>query len=335
MQKETTMARRPRLGMMGIALMGTLLLGALGACGPSASASGGSGQKLLGIVSISVNDPNNQAVIKGATDEAKAKGWQVSVVDANGSADQANSAIENFVQRKATAIIDEVFPTTSLRAGLLAAQQANIPVATWGGGLGNGAVATDGDGGPFATPIVQKMVSDMGGHGAVLALTYHTGQVCREREQIFDQVLAQYPGIQVRKQEVHIPGYLQDGAQYATAWLAAHPAGSGKLAIWGCWDDPTLGAISALKQQNRTDVLTYGENGDPAAIAAVRAGTMTASEWENGPQEGKVLVDTLAQAIAAGSRWQPKSIDVPGVLVDAQSVGQFVQQHPSAVGTNG
>jgi ABC-type sugar transport system substrate-binding protein len=51
----------------------------------------------LGLVSITVNDPNNQAVIAGATADAKVKGWEVGVVDANGNADQANSAIK--VQR--------------------------------------------------------------------------------------------------------------------------------------------------------------------------------------------------------------------------------------------
>jgi len=292
-----------------------------------------SSAKLLGLVSITVNDPNNQAVIAGAQAEAQVKGWQVSVVDANGSADQANAAIENFVQRKAIAIIDLVFPTTSLRAGLAAAKQAKIPVGTWGGGLGDGVVVTDGDGGPFAEPIVEKMVKDMGGKGAVLALTYHTGQVAREREQILDKYLANYPAIKVQKEEVHIPGYLQDGAQYATAWLASHPAGKEKLAIWGSWDDPTLGAISALKQAHRTDVLTYGENGDPAAIAAVKDNSMTATEWEDGQAEGKALVDSLSDAMTAGASWEPKTINVPGILVDSSTIDQFLKDHPNAIGT--
>ena len=123
---------------------------ALAACG------GNNGPKVLGMVSITVNDPNNQAVITGATAEAKVKGWEASVVDANGNSDQANSAIQNFVQRRAVGIIDLVFPTTSLRAGLLAAQKAKIPVATWGGGLGDGVVISDGDGGPFAQPIASR-----------------------------------------------------------------------------------------------------------------------------------------------------------------------------------
>ena len=300
---------------------------ALAACG------GNNGPKVLGMVSITVNDPNNQAVIAGATAEAKVKGWEASVVDANGNADQANSAIQNFVQRRAVGIIDLVFPTTSLRAGLLAAQKAKIPVATWGGGLGDGVVISDGDGGPFAQPIVDKMLKDMGNKGAILALTYHTGQVCREREDIFDKAVAAYPNIKVQKEEVHIPGYIQDGAQYATAWLASHRKGSGPLAIWGCWDDPTLGAISSLKQQHRTDVLTYGENGDPAAIAAVKDGSMTATEWEDGQAEGKTLVDGLADAITNKGSVQPKMVDVPGVLVDKETVADFIASHPTALGT--
>ena len=56
---------------------------------------------LLGIVSISANEANNQRFIQAATKEAAAKGWETTVIDAQGSADQANAAIQNLVQRKA------------------------------------------------------------------------------------------------------------------------------------------------------------------------------------------------------------------------------------------
>ena len=35
------------------------------------------------------------------------------------------------------------------------------------------------------------------------------------------------------KNEVRIPGYFEDGAQYSNAWLASHPAGKEILAIPG------------------------------------------------------------------------------------------------------
>ena len=83
-----------------------------------------------------------------------------------------------------------------------------------------------------------------------------------------------YTDIEVTKNEVRIPGYLQDGAQFTSAWLAGKPAGSESLAIWGCWDDPALGGISTLKQQERDDVLVYGTNGNVDATAATTALTI-------------------------------------------------------------
>ena len=286
---------------------------------------------LLGLVSISANEANNHRFIEGATKQAQAQGWTVSVIDAAGSADQANGAMQNLVQRGAAGIIDLVFPVSSLGAGLAATRAAHMPVATWGGGLGAGVVATDGSGGPLATPIVNMIVHDLSGKGAVLALTYHTGQVCREREQVFDRIMAASPGIKVTKDEVRIPGFFQDGAQYATAWLASHPAGSEKLAIWGCWDDPAIGAISALRQQARTDVRVYGENGNAQALAAIKSGTMTATAWQDSATEGTRLVEAIDAAIKQGSRWQPQTVDVPPVIVTRANIDQFAAAHPDAV----
>src|SRR5829696_6010500 len=62
-------------------------------------------EKLLGIVSIAATEANNVRYIAGATAAAKEDGWTVSVIDAAGSADQANAAIQNFAGRDAAAII--------------------------------------------------------------------------------------------------------------------------------------------------------------------------------------------------------------------------------------
>ena len=56
---------------------------------------------LLGVVSITATEANNARYIKGAEKAAAERGWEVAVIDAQGSADQANAGIQNFVQRKA------------------------------------------------------------------------------------------------------------------------------------------------------------------------------------------------------------------------------------------
>ncbi|HEY9592847.1 MAG TPA: sugar ABC transporter substrate-binding protein [Spirochaetia bacterium] len=299
----------------------------------TAGAQAKKGAFTLGMVSITVNDSSNARFIQGATEAAKKLGWDVVVIDAHGSADEANAAFQNLSLRGVNAIIDLVFPVSSLGAGLRAADQAKIPVGTWGGGLGGKVAATNGTGGIQAQPIVEQMVKDMGGKGSILALTYHTGEVARERENVLDGILARYPGIKVTKNEVRIPGYLQDGAEFAAAWLAAHPKGREPLAIWGSWDDPALGAISALKQQGRSDVKVYGQNGNVDAIVAVKEGWMTATAWAAVEEEGRVMVETLTQAIKAGSSWTPKAVEVPVVVVNAQTIKDFLAKHPGADGS--
>lgn len=292
----------------------------------------GSNGVLLGIVSISPAEANNARFIKGAEAAAQAKGWKTLVIDAHGSADEANAAMTNLAQRKAGAIVDMVFPTSALGAGLAAARRAGIPVATWGGSLGPDNVLVEtGAGGPLAASTLKQMLADMGGTGSVLALTYRGGEVCRTREQVFDETLKDYPDIKITKQEVRIPGYLQDGANFASSWLGQHPKGAEPLAIWGCWDDPTIGALSAVRQQGRSDVKSYGQNGNAAAIAAIQNGEMTATTWEDSVQEGKALVDAIGQAKDAGASWKPTSIAVPGVLVTQATVQSFLAEHPDAV----
>ncbi|MFI0842917.1 sugar ABC transporter substrate-binding protein [Mesorhizobium sp. IMUNJ 23232] len=286
---------------------------------------------LVGIVSISATEANNARYIKGAEAAAKELGWEVSVIDAAGSADQANAAIQNFAQRGTTAIVDMVFPFSSIGAGLDAAKSANIPVVTWGGGLGSTVAATNGSGGPMVVPVNEVMLKAMEGKGSLLVLAYRTGEVCRNREVELDKALTAYPDVKVTKNEVRIPGYFEDGAQYANAWLAAHPAGDEKLAIWGCWDDPAIGAIGSLRAQGRDDVKVYGVNGNAQALENIKNGFMTATAWQDSYTEGYNMIKLLPEIQKAGADWQPKAVEVPAVLVTKDTVEKFIADHPDAI----
>ncbi|WP_433861790.1 sugar ABC transporter substrate-binding protein [Streptomyces sp. L7] len=298
----------------------------LAACSGTGAAASGGGSHLLGIVSIASGIDLNDNATKGATQAAEAAGWKVQVVDAQGDASKANAAITNFVNKGATAIITHVFPATSLGSGLAAAQAAGVPVGSWGGGKGPGIVVDTVT--PLGKPSAEAMVADMGGKGSILALTYHGGQLCIDRETALDKVLAAHPGITVTKEEVSIPGFLQQGAQYANAWLSSHPAGTGPLAIWGCWDDPTLGAISSLEQQNRTDVLTYGIQGSKTAIAAIQSGKLSATAFEDGIKEGKDIFAALAKSVAAGGKGTPVTITESGQIIRKPDLAAFLKAHP-------
>lgn len=286
---------------------------------------------LVGIVSISATEANNARYISGAQAAAAELGWEVSVIDAAGNADQANAAMQNFAQRGAAAIVDMVFPFTSIGAGLDAAKNANIPVVTWGGGLGSTVAATNGSGGPMVVPVNELMLTSMDGKGSILALTYRTGEVCRNREVELDKALEAHPDIKITKNEVRIPGYFEDGAQYANAWLASHPVGEENLAIWGCWDDPAIGAIGSLRAQGRDDVKVYGVNGNAQALENIRNGHMTATAWQDSYTEGYNMIKLLPEIQKAGADWEPKAVEVPAVLVTQETVEQFIAENPDAI----
>ena len=268
----------------------------------------------IAVVSISAADSNNVRYIKGLEDGAEQYGYEVSVLDADGSTDKANSAFANFVSRGADVIVDMVFPATSIATGLKSAEDAGIPVVTWGGGMADGVWYTNGSGGPTATDVIKKMIEDMDGEGELLALTYHEGQVARDREAILDELLADYPDIEVTKNEVNIPGTLQNAMEYANAWLASRPADGTNYAVWGSWDDPALGAISTLKQMGRTDVKVYGQNGNADALQAILDGTMTATSWQSGYDEGIAAMEAIHEILEKGEEFEKTEEVVPVVV---------------------
>ena len=183
----------------------------------------------------------------------------------------------------------------------------------------------------MAIPVVELMVKTMGGKGSILALTYRTGEVCRNREVVMDEIVAKYPDIKVTKNEVRIPGYFEDGAQYANAWLASHPSGSEPLAVWGCWDDPSIGAIGSLRAQGRSDVTVYGINGNAQALENIKNGFMTATAWQDSYSEGYNMVKMIVDIKAAGKDWTPKAAEVTAVLVTKETVDGFIADHPDAL----
>jgi ribose transport system substrate-binding protein len=315
-----------------IALVAAVTALVLAACSGSASSAGSSGhKKKLGIVALVATDALNAAVIKGATAEAKKAGWDVTVTDTQGSPDKANAAMTAFsTTQKVDAILVCAFSSNSIGSGLASAKAAKIPVVSWGGELVNGIAATT-SALKVGEDSVGAMLKDFGTKGQVLALTYHTGVLCLYRGKAFDKAINAQSGIRVTRNEVAIPGQVQDGTKFTSAWLASHRKGSGPLAIWGAWDEPEMGAIAALKQAGRNDVRTYSINGSPQALKAVKAGTMTQIIWQDGFTEGKDLFDAAGGAVKDGSSWKPKTIDVPGVLVDKNTIGQFLKDHPGAM----
>lgn len=287
------------------------------------------GQKTLGIVALLANDALNIDVIGGATEAAEAAGWDVKVIDTQASADQANAAMNTFAVQGVDAIFVLAFASSSIGSGLDAARRADIPVATWGGEIVPGIVVTT-SGGQVGEDSVKYLLEKVGDQADILALTFHPGKLCIDRGVAFDEGVKGKTGLDITYNEIQVPGQVQNGNALAQAWLTSHPeGGERKLGIWSCWDEPMTGAVAALRQAGRTDVVTVSINGSPQALQLVKDGDMTATVWQPAYEEGKQVFQAILDAEAAGEAWTPKVITIPGVVVSADNVEQFMAEHPA------
>jgi ribose transport system substrate-binding protein len=288
------------------------------------------GKKTIGVVALVATDALNAAVIKGVTTVAEENGWDVHVTDTNGSVEAANSAMIRYsTTQKMDAIAVMAFQTPALQAGLQAAQ-AQIPVVSWGGELGAGIIATT-SARQVGQDSIDALLEDFGEEGAILALTYHTGVLCLYRGYAFDDTVAPLTSLDITRNEVAIPGQVEDGTRYTSAWLASNPQGSGPLAIWGAWDEPAIGAVAALQQAGRDDVWVYSINGGPQALQAVKDGTIRQVVWQDGEQEGELMMQAAIDYLDDPAGWEQQSFDVPGVVVTADNIDQFLADHPTAL----
>jgi ribose transport system substrate-binding protein len=175
--------------------------------------------------------------------------------------------------------------------------------------------------------VAEELVPD--GADDSLALCVHPQHPRRgkERADTFDAAVKKYPAVKATTHEISIPGAAEAAQAATSAWLAANSSTSGKFAIFNCYDDDSMGAISALKQNKRTDVQVYSFNATSPALAAVRSGTMTATLWLDLKSAGKVLVDSISQIRTAGSSWKPRSVIPSYVIVTKDNVDSFMKQH--------
>jgi ribose transport system substrate-binding protein len=310
------------------------LAAGLTACSdPVSGGAGGSddGTKTIGVVALVATDALNAAVIRGVTEVAEDNGWKVHVTDTNGSVEAANAAMITYsTTQKMDAIAVMAFQTSALQAGLQSAQGAGIPVVSWGGELGAAIVATT-SARAVGQDSIDALLEDFGDTGSVLALTYHTGVLCLYRGYAFDDTVAPITSLKVTRNEVAIPGQIDDGTRFTSAWLASNPEGSGPLAVWGSWDEPAIGAVAALQQSGRDDVWVYAINGGPQALQAVKDGTIRQVVWQDGETEGAEMMRAAVDYLEAPEGWVQKTVDVPGVVVTAETIDQFLTDHPDAL----
>lgn len=318
---------RRRMSSWTVVLLAlAMVASACGGSSDSTTAEEDGGQ--IGLIFNAASDPNQQAIARGLKSVAEPAGYEVIELDSNSDAAAANDLMNTLVTREVDAIVFITFDPAAMQSGISAANEAGIPVYAIGSGYGEPEGLTGAARQDAGALMTQRMAEDMGGVGSVLAYTFRAGAPCAVAEERLDSVMADYPEIELTKQNVASPNATQFGEDTTSAWLQSHPAGD-PVAVWACWDGPNIGAMAANKAAERTDVMLYGGYGQAEAIVAIAAGDYTATWFFDLGSDG----ERAARDIISGEYsldnpdfWESETVMVDASTVERRSGDRLLRQ---------
>ncbi|MBO8194240.1 substrate-binding domain-containing protein [Streptomyces oryzae] len=290
------------------------------ACGSGKGSSGGKDKPKIGFAISALNQPFMVEMKKGAEQEAKAQGAELSVQNASDDASQQANQVQNFTSQQVKSIIINPVDSDAAAPSVKAANNANIPVIAADRSVNKAdvkaTVASDNIAG--GKQAAKEIADQLGGKGEVLHLQGQTGtSASRERGKGFTEGLKKYPGIKVVTKQ---PADFQrtKGLDVTTNAMQSHPDID---AVFAENDEMALGAVKALGSKAGKSVKIVGFDGTPDAMKAIKKGTINATVAQQPDELGKMAVRNAMRVIDGST--VDKQIKVPVKVVTKKNVDRF------------
>lgn len=262
----------------------------LGSCGKNESKKT---TKTIGVTLLTRGHMFYRDLEEGLRTEAAAKNFELVVTAADFDLGKQISQIEDFVARKVDAIIVCPVDSKGVGPGIKKANEAGIPVFTADIAAHEGIVvshiASDNvAGGRLAGEFLAKALN---GKGTVAIINQPAITSVLDRVQGFREAIAKVPGITIVA-DVNGQGVRDKSLEVASDVLQANPGLGG---IFGINDDSALGALDAVTQFRKSDIVIVGYDATaPAADAILRETALKADVI----QYPKIIGMTTVNAIA-------------------------------------
>lgn len=247
--------------------------------GPSAAVKPAAGKKIV-VITCSSQGAGCVSAAAGATAAGTQLGWSVQTVDGKGDPQTWNSAILNAISEHADGIVLDAVPPALVGDGITKAHAAGIPlVAVFDPRLG-----PSGDVFSYVTPdhtaqgvaMADWVAADSGGKAQVILVEDNEFPELRQRVAGFQQELAKCSTCKILTTvQSQIGTMAQKLPQAIVSALQSNP---GATYVISPYDSNALFASEGVQQAGRTTAVKVGGyEGDPSAIAAIRAGHIQAA----------------------------------------------------------
>ncbi|ABM59140.1 substrate-binding domain-containing protein [Verminephrobacter eiseniae] len=247
--------------------------------------------------------------------QAAKDGVRLDLSIANQDLNKQLSDVEDFISKKVDAIILSPVDSKGVKAAVLKAGAAGIPVITVDIAASGVAVvahvATDNYAG--GVKAGELMAQATAGKGRIGVLHYPTVQSVVDRVEGFKKALSAHPQMKIVSIQ---PGITRAEALTAAQnMLQAHPDLAG---IFGFGDDAALAALASIKAANKLgQVKVVGFDGMAEARAAVDKEPAFVGVIRQYPDQMGARAIGLAVAVLAGKKVDKLNPVVPGVYTAA------------------
>jgi ribose transport system substrate-binding protein len=274
-------------------------------------------KKVIGVTLLTRTHMFYRDLEEGLTNTAQHYEYELVVSTAEFDLSKQMAQMEDFIARKVDAIIVCPVDSRGVGPGIKKANDAAIPVFTADIASQEGIVvshiASDNvAGGRLAGEYLAKALN---GKGNVAIINHPAITSVLDRVQGFRDAVAKYPGIRIVA-DVSGQGVRDRSLQASADVLQAHPELNG---IFGINDDSALGALDAVEQFRKKDIIIVGYDATPPAADAIKRGTALKADVIQRPKLiGKTTIQIIQQHFAGLS--VPKVVPVEVGIVDKDSL---------------
>lgn len=283
-------------------------------------------------VSMALFDDNFLTVLRnGMQDYAEEKGVNLQVEDAQNDVGKQLNHIQNFMAQGVDAIIVNPVDTDATPAMTQLATQAGIPLVYVNRmpadqDLPDNVAFVGSDERQSGTLQMKEVCRLLGGKGQILVLMGElSNQAARQRTQDIHDVIAtpECSGISIIEEQTGNWMRTQ-GTDLMTNWISA---GHQFDAVVSNNDEMAIGAIQALKAAgyDMNDVIVAGIDATQDALAAMKAGDLDVTVFQDAAGQGRGAIDTALKLI--NGEQVEDMVWVPFELVTPENVDQYLTRN--------
>ncbi len=254
----------------------------------------GKKQLTVGVTLLTKSHPFYQELEAAMQKTAAKEGLKLNIQSAEFKMDEQQAQIENFITQQVDAIVVCPVDSKTIGGAIQRANDAKIPVFTADISANEGKVvchiASDNvAGGRIAGEYMAKLLK---GKGKIIIIDHPKVMSVTDRTRGFEEAVSKFPGIKIVARP---PG---DGERTTSMnvmedMLQSHPDISGVFAIN---DVTALGALAALRQAKRNDIVIVGYDGAPEAREEILKGSPLKADAVQYPTKiGSTTIEMVAK----------------------------------------